>query len=95
MVLKNRHSFTRAADPRQLIASRTRSEISGHQSDSLDLIDRIDQARSYMPQLGGLLFDTSTSQGRLLVTMLAAIAEFEREAGHAERRPLRPQAKAQ
>jgi DNA invertase Pin-like site-specific DNA recombinase len=45
----------------------------------LDLIHRIDQAGAALRSLGDPLFDTSTSQGRLLVTMLAAIAEFERE----------------
>jgi DNA invertase Pin-like site-specific DNA recombinase len=45
----------------------------------LDLIHRIDQAGASFKSLGDPLFDTSSSQGRLLVTMLAAIAEFERE----------------
>jgi DNA invertase Pin-like site-specific DNA recombinase len=45
----------------------------------LDLIHRIEQAGAAFRSLGDPLFDTSTSQGRLLVTMLAAIAEFERE----------------
>jgi DNA invertase Pin-like site-specific DNA recombinase len=45
----------------------------------LDLIHRIDQAGASFRSIGDPLFDTSTSQGRLLVTMLAAIAEFERE----------------
>ena len=39
----------------------------------------IDQAGAATRSPGDPLFDTSTSQGRLLVTMLAAIAEFERE----------------
>jgi DNA invertase Pin-like site-specific DNA recombinase len=45
----------------------------------LDVIHRIDQAGAAFRSLGDPLFDTSTSQGRLLITMLAAIAEFERE----------------
>jgi DNA invertase Pin-like site-specific DNA recombinase len=45
----------------------------------LDLIHRIDQAGASFKSLGDPLFDTASSQGRLLVTMLAAIAEFERE----------------
>ena len=45
----------------------------------LDLIHRIDQAGASFKSLGDPLFDTSSPQGRLLVTMLAAIAEFERE----------------
>jgi DNA invertase Pin-like site-specific DNA recombinase len=45
----------------------------------LDLIHRIDQAGASFKSLGDPLFDTTSSQGRLLVTILAAVAEFERE----------------
>jgi DNA invertase Pin-like site-specific DNA recombinase len=45
----------------------------------LELVHRIDQAGASFKSLGDPLFDTTTSQGRVLVTMLAAIAEFERE----------------
>ena len=45
----------------------------------LDLIDRISKAGAAFRSIGDPLFDTAGAQGRLLVTMLAAIAEFERE----------------
>src|SRR6516165_1191951 len=45
----------------------------------LDLIDRISKAGASFRSLGDPLWDTGNSQGRLLSTMLAAIAEFERE----------------
>lgn len=45
----------------------------------LDLIDRIGKAGASFRSLGDPLWDTGSSQGRLLSTMLAAIAEFERE----------------
>ncbi len=45
----------------------------------LDLIDRISKAGASFRSIGDPLFDTAGAQGRLLVTMLAAIAEFERE----------------
>jgi DNA invertase Pin-like site-specific DNA recombinase len=45
----------------------------------LDLIERIGKAGAAFKSLGDPLFDTTSSQGRLLSTLLAAIAEFERE----------------
>ena len=45
----------------------------------LDLIERIGKAGASFRSLGDPLWDTSSSQGRLLSTLLAAIAEFERE----------------
>ena len=45
----------------------------------LELIDRIGKAGASFRSLGDPLWDTSNPQGRLLSTLLAAIAEFERE----------------
>jgi DNA invertase Pin-like site-specific DNA recombinase len=45
----------------------------------LDLIDRIGKAGASFRSLGDPLWDTRSAQGRLLSTLLAAIAEFERE----------------
>jgi DNA invertase Pin-like site-specific DNA recombinase len=45
----------------------------------LELIDRIGKSGASFRSLGDPLWDTSTAQGRLLSTLLAAIAEFERE----------------
>src|SRR5215471_1440235 len=45
----------------------------------LDLIDRIGKAGAVFRSLGDPLWDTSSAQGRLLSTLLAGIAEFERE----------------
>ncbi|MBR0939378.1 recombinase family protein [Bradyrhizobium jicamae] len=45
----------------------------------LDLIERIGKAGAAFRSLGDPLFDTTSSQGRLVSTLLAAIAEFERD----------------
>src|SRR5262249_3843184 len=45
----------------------------------LELSERISKAGAAFRSLGDPLWDTSSSQGRLLSTLLAAIAEFERD----------------
>jgi DNA invertase Pin-like site-specific DNA recombinase len=45
----------------------------------LELIERIGKAGAAFRSLGDPLFDTTSSQGRLLSTLLAAITEFERD----------------
>jgi DNA invertase Pin-like site-specific DNA recombinase len=45
----------------------------------LDLIEHIGAAGASFRSLGDPLFDTSSSQGRLLLAVLAAIASFERD----------------
>jgi DNA invertase Pin-like site-specific DNA recombinase len=44
----------------------------------LDLIDRMGKAGASFRSLGDPLWDTSSAHGRLLSTLLASIAEFER-----------------
>lgn len=45
----------------------------------LDLIERIGKAGASFRSLGDPRWDTSSSQGRLLSTLLATIADFERD----------------
>ena len=45
----------------------------------LNLIDQVGRAGASFRSLGDPLWDTSSAQGRLLATLLAGIAEFERE----------------
>ena len=45
----------------------------------LDLIEQIGAAGAAFRSLGDPLFDTASSQGRLLLAVLAAIASFERD----------------
>jgi DNA invertase Pin-like site-specific DNA recombinase len=45
----------------------------------LNLIHTIDQAGATLKSLGDPLFNTGNAQGRLLVAVLGAVAEFERE----------------
>jgi DNA invertase Pin-like site-specific DNA recombinase len=45
----------------------------------LELIHRIAEAGAAFHSLGDPLFSTASSQGKLLVTLFAAIAEFERD----------------
>ena len=45
----------------------------------LNLIERISEAGAAFRSLGDPLWDTTSSQGKLLRTVLAAIAEFERD----------------
>jgi DNA invertase Pin-like site-specific DNA recombinase len=47
----------------------------------LELIEHIGKAGAAFRSLGDPLWDTSSSQGRLLSTLLAAIADFELVAG--------------
>jgi DNA invertase Pin-like site-specific DNA recombinase len=71
----------------------------------LDLIERIGKAGASFRSLGDPLWDTSSSQGRLLSTLPAAIAEFRArpdqgthrrrpQARPGRRRQVRPQAEA-
>ena len=60
------------ADLRLICSNRQFGEL-------LDLIDRIGKAGASFRSLCDPLWDTGSAQGRLLSTMLAAIAEFERE----------------
>jgi hypothetical protein len=80
MILKNRHSLTRTAEPQYLIRA------TSHLQRKCQLPKRDPRpdpphrsSRGCIRSLGDPLFDTTTSQVRLLVTMLAAVAEFERE----------------
>src|SRR5262249_23348527 len=53
--------------------------LSRSSGELLDLIEQIGAAGAAFRSLGDPLFDTTSSQGRLLLAVLAAIASFERD----------------
>jgi DNA invertase Pin-like site-specific DNA recombinase len=65
--------------PRDIVLVTKLDRLGRSTRELLDLIDRIGKAGASFRSLGDPLWDTGSSQGRLLSTLLAAIAEFERE----------------
>ena len=89
-ILREKISGTRADRPQlaKLMASLKRGDtvvvtkldrLGRSTRELLDLIDRISKVGASFRSLGDPLWDTSSAQGRLLSTLLASIAEFERE----------------
>ena len=68
-----------ALQPRDVVVVTKLDRLGRSTRELLDLIEAISKAGAAFRSLGDPLWDTSSSQGRLLSTLLAAIAEFERE----------------
>ena len=68
-----------ALEPGDIVVVTKLDRLGRSTRELLDLIERISKAGAAFRSLGDPLWDTSSSQGRLLSTLLAAIAEFERE----------------
>jgi len=71
--------LTAALQPGDIVTVTKLDRLGRSTRELLELIDRISKAGAAFRSLGDPLWDTSNAQGRLLSTMLAAIAEFERE----------------
>jgi DNA invertase Pin-like site-specific DNA recombinase len=65
--------------PRDVVLVTKLDRLGRSTRELLELIERIGKAGAAFRSLGDLLSDTTSSQGRLLLTLLAAIAEFERD----------------
>src|SRR5207249_5267446 len=74
-----RAKLTAALQPGDIVTVTKLDRLGRSTRELLELIDRISKAGAAFRSLGDPLWDTSNAQGRLLSTMLAAIAEFERE----------------
>jgi DNA invertase Pin-like site-specific DNA recombinase len=68
-----------ALNPRDVVVVTKLDRLGRSTRELLDLIDRIGKAGASFRSLGDPLWDTGSAQGRLLSTLLASIAEFERE----------------
>ena len=71
MVTQNALLF---AEPGDVVVVTKLDRLGRSTRELLDLIDRISKAGASFRSLGDPLWDTGSSQGRLLSTMLAAIA---------------------
>ena len=68
-----------ALEPGDLVVVTKLDRLGRSTRELLNLIDRIGKVGAAFRSLGDPLWDTSSAQGRLLSTLLAGIAEFERE----------------
>jgi len=69
----------KALKPGDVVAVTKLDRLGRSTRELLELIERIGKAGAAFRSLGDPLWDTSSSQGRLLSTLLAAIADFERD----------------
>lgn len=73
------HKLLRALEPDDLLIVTRLDRLARSTRDLLNILDRVAEARAGFKSLKDAWADTTTAHGRLMLTVLGGLAEFERE----------------